>query len=295
MKRHGLCVLLVAGVLGARADTVVLKSGASISGEIVGEDAREVRLLVSRTPSGHIQTIKVIDQESVESLQRDTPEVAEEADPVVAGEAGGGKAQATAASTPALSDPAAMREAMKRADALTGGGQFEDAIQTYRAVIEGADAACEGASAEGQPASLEVLQLRDQTYSLLLIALNGRLAHQREVVDTAEDNAKDLVKDLSRVQDERETLIRESKQEEDGMRVRRLGAAHDVPASTTRLRELQERALVLENRLQAQRERADAERAGIINMESEIKVTREKARQAATAYAAAQRASHGRY
>ena len=56
-----------------RADRVVLKSGATLEGEILSENAYEVKMEVSRNQDGTIRTIKVIDQKLIESMSRGQP------------------------------------------------------------------------------------------------------------------------------------------------------------------------------------------------------------------------------
>lgn len=272
------------------ADTVTLKSGAVLTGEIVKEDAYELTLKVSRTADGGIQTLKVIEQTRVDRLQRDTPAVAIEPEP-----------GATATLSPPAEDAApppsleAWRETIRRADALTAEGRYDEAATRFRRVMEQAEHA-DAASATNHASAatrVETLQLREEAGRHLVIALRGKLDFKEEALQAAEASAQKLER---RIEDDRATLqdLENGDKDRDPAHARRLGDSIDDTDASTRRRDLQERITFDENRLRTHRRWAREEALALVNLQSEIKIAEAASRQATTDYNTALRQSRTR-
>jgi hypothetical protein len=298
VMRQGFSVValvLIAGWGAVRADTIRLKSGAVITGEIVGENARELQVLVSHTQAGDIRTVKFISQDSIAAMQRDKPEVAVEPDPVSADAAA---ADAKARTTPIpAADPASLRAALKNADSLTGIGRYDEAIQGYRAAIEVAerqrDALRQSEHPEDRALLLEELEVRNEAYARLGITLRGKYDSRRKALDTAQGAAHDLERTIT--QDQRDiAALRRTVAQQGDMHVQRLGTGREAPAEAKRIRELETRVTACQQRLQAQEEWIATEKLALVALESDRKLASEKAQRALDETEAVQRASRAR-
>lgn len=290
--RHLRTVLALLALLNLqaplRADSVTLKSGAVLTGEIVNEDAYELTLKVSRTADGGIQTLKVIDQAHVERLQRDTPAVAIEPDP-------GATATLSAPAEDATPPPSleAWREAIRRADALTAEGRYDEAIARFRRVMEQAEYAdAAGATNHASAATrLETLQLREEAGRHLVISLRGKLDFKEEAINAAETSAAKLER---RIGDDRAALQDLENEDPNRTPARRLGDSIADNDAATRRRDLQERITLDQNRLRTHQRWAREETLALVNLQSEIKIAETGARQATTDYNTALRQSRSR-
>lgn len=271
----------------ATADTVTLTSGAVIRGEIVGEDAYEVRVVVGRTAAGDIQTLKIVAQGSVAALQRGNPEVAVEADPVVG---------TVDAPPEPLPDASALRATIKRAEGLSREGQHAQAAERYRAVIDETERRLlvlgDKTDPGTQNARLELLQLREDAHALLLIALQGRLEFKREALRVAEESAQRLERTLAQQRKEIDSL--QADDSSDRQIPRRLGEASARAGTTVKVRALEDEIAKGETRLIAHRAWAREARLGIVTQESELELADAKARRAKDDLNAAERAARGR-
>lgn len=270
--RLGLALALgLACGLRAGADTVTLKSGAVLTGEILKEDAYELTLRVSRTANGEIQTLKVIDQSLVANMERGQPRVALEPLP--------GTDDASAAPPPPADTPPdtleGWRQSLRRADALIADGRNDEAATLFREVTTQAEAA-PGAD----DTRVEILEVREEASRHLLIALQGKLELKEETLKTANAAAQRLERRIRDQREEREDLDRPPKTS-DEPEVRRLGKEAERLSLPARRKELDERIAVEERRLQTHQRWAAEERRAIVSLESEIKVAQARARQAA--------------
>jgi hypothetical protein len=287
-ERVALAALLSAGP--AFSDSVKLKSGAVISGEIQAENADELRLLVSRTATGDIQTVKIIAQRAIAGLQRDMPTVAVEPDPEAA--------PAPAEAAPAVEVAptlAACREAIRRADGMTGEGRYDEAAAQFRAVIDRTGRAATVEAANEPARRLELLQLRQEACQHLVIALRGKLNLREETLRAADDTARRLERRLEEERDALDDLRKEEDQERDETpKARRMGDAFTASETEKRARALVDQIAREETRLRAHRQAMSEEQRAIVNLESEIKIAEAGARQATDDCAAAARQSRAR-
>ena len=271
----------------ASADSVTLKSGAVLRGEILAEDAYEVRLAVSRTAGGEIRTVKIIDQSIVDHLQRSTPDLEVEAapSPIVS--------DGSSTSAPASPAPDDLRAALEKADQQTATGSYDEAAITYRGVIAEAK---QRSSATNAPAvRLDLLEVRDDACTHLLIALEGKLKSRKEAVKAAEQSAQELEQRLIQQRTELAHSERVAKNDEADAGPRRLGHSTETAAATIHVRELRERIALDDRRLKAQQEWVRSARLALVNWEAEIHLARDQAQQAADDLASAQREIRARH
>ncbi len=273
---RGLAALTALALVPAlMADTVTLHSGTVLTGEIVGENAHEVRILVSRTADGDIETVKVVRQSAVADLRRDRPAVAIEANP--------GAAASRETETPAEPDfgprLGVWRETLKQADAQTAEGAYDAAIEHLRGVIDQTE------HAQTQTAApdvlLPVLEVREHAYRHLVITLRGKRQSQDEALRAEETAALRLERTLLDARREMETLQR-PQSATDSSGIRRLGDGADRAPASARQRELEEQIATGQARLQAYRRWAAETRQAQVNLDAEIKLAEASARRAET-------------
>lgn len=277
----------------ASADRVTLKSGAVLTGEIVGEDAYEVRLLVSRTRAGDIQTVKVISQDAVAGMERDAPTVATEDAP------GAPSAPTPAAETeaPSGAEPVDLRHAVQRADQTTAQGLYDDAARDYRAVIAEVERQRDAMTPEVRTAQrarlLDLLQIRQDASRHLVVALEGKRDAKKETLRAMDQTTLQLDRRASQIREEIAKQERGNRQG-DGRNTHRLGEAADSQSASALLRELNDRAAQTQIQQRNHQQRVQEARLEIVNMESELDLATQQAKQAATDCLQVERESRAR-
>ena len=288
-SRRALVLLLVCAWGGmAQADTVYLKSGAVIAGQVLSENEFEIRIAVSQTVSGSIRTFKLIDRSIVDRWERDDAALAVEMDP------GGATARAQELARTFDDAMGEFSVTLRRAATLAHDAETgrEDVAALYLELIEDMDSEwrkLQSSALAPDDAGPRLLALRDKAYELLLIALRANLGAQQDELARAKERVAELDRTIADMEEEISRL--ESTDDDaaagrDSAGVRRMGRRGLSPAERTRLRDLRKMLVPARSRLRKRTLAIAQIETTIRQVEDELKLAGEHAQQAATEAAA---------
>lgn len=268
------------GASGVRADTVYLTSGITIEGTVLTEDDYEIQIVVSRTESGKIRTVKIVDRSVVERWERDESPLAFEPEP------GQEDVAAAAVAAQVSSKVLDLDGNVSKGDAFTRDGRFDEALAVFQENILASEHDLRQLKANDltpADALTRVMDIRKRSYERAMFAMKGQIDVKKERLLKGNDSIKKmeafLVTSAAEVKELEQPAVTEQKAGEKEMK--RVGSRSPNPSEITRARELRKQMAALEITLEGRKRAMILLEADIRRHEGDLEVMKEQAKQAA--------------